>query len=110
MDKGGKVHITNEEIRKRFSSNFELVNYAISIAENMIKSGRESRVKSDTQNRAMQVLEEIYAGKDKLDPIKSSPGGFAIEGTGDEIEKQPLVFEDFPSHNKSHFSESFDDE
>lgn len=94
MDKSGKIHITNEEIRKKFSSSFELVNYAISLAENMIKSGREARVKSDVENRALLVLEEIYAGKDKLDPIKTSPGGFAIEGTGDEILEQPLIFED----------------
>lgn len=91
--------MTNEDIRKKFSSTFELVNYAISLAENMIKSGREARVKSDCQNRAMLVIEEIYAGKDKLDPIRESPGGFAIEGTGDELDKQPLVYETASNFN-----------
>lgn len=60
---------TNEILRKKFKNQFELVSYAISLAENMIMTGRESRVKTDMQNRAMQVLAEIAAGKDQFEPI-----------------------------------------
>ena len=48
---------------KKFKSSFDLVNYAIKLAENMIKTGRDARVKSDVQNRAMLILEEIRRGK-----------------------------------------------
>ena len=61
--------ITNETLKKKFQNQFELVSYAISLAENMIVTGRDPRVKTDTQNRAMQVLEEIVAGKDQFEPV-----------------------------------------
>lgn len=64
-----KERITNEQIRVKFKSQFDLVRYAIRLAENMILTGRESRVKSDTKNRAMQILEEIALGKDQFDDI-----------------------------------------
>jgi len=60
---------TNEKLSKKFKSNFELVLYAIQLAENMIKSGRDPRVRSHLQNRAMLILDEIIEGKDKLDEI-----------------------------------------
>lgn len=62
---------TNESLRKKFKSQFELVRYAISLAENMIITGREPRIKTDLQNRAMQVLAEIGAGKDQFEPVIS---------------------------------------
>jgi hypothetical protein len=68
--------LTNEQLAKKFNkSNFELVNYAIKLAENMIRTGRDARVKSDVQNRAMLVLEEIHEGKDHFDEIidRSAP-------------------------------------
>ena len=63
-----KTH-TNEELRDKFNNQFELVNYAIGLAENMIYSGRDTRIKTDVQNRAYQILEEIKAGVDKFDDI-----------------------------------------
>src|SRR3982751_1830814 len=68
MDKKSQP-LTNEALAKKFKNNFELVNYAIKLAENMIKTGRDARVKSDTQNRAMLVLCEISEGKDQFDFI-----------------------------------------
>jgi DNA-directed RNA polymerase subunit omega len=62
-------NITNEALKKKFKNQFEMVGYAISLAENMILTGRDPRVKSDTQNRALQILEEIVAGKDHLEPV-----------------------------------------
>ena len=68
MDK--KSHpLTNEVLAKKFKNNFELVNYAIKLAEIMIKTGRDARVKSDSQNRALLVLAEISEGKDLFDVI-----------------------------------------
>lgn len=64
-----KDYLTNEKVRKKFSSQFDLVNYAIKLAANMIMSGRDSRVKIDSQNRAMQVLSEILNDKDQFDEI-----------------------------------------
>lgn len=67
--KTSSIQITNEQIRKKFTSQFDLVNYAISLAENMIRSGREPRLKIDSQNRAMQVIAEIATGKDLFDEL-----------------------------------------
>jgi len=64
-------HLTNEKIRSKFDNQFDLVNYAIKLAVNMIKCHRESRVKIDSQNRAMIILAEIEEGKDSLDNVSS---------------------------------------
>ena len=74
-----KECLTNEKIRKKFNSQFELVNYAIRLAENMIKSGREPRVKIDSKNRALQILSEILNNKDRFDDIviESPSEGYA---------------------------------
>ncbi len=73
MEKKTKVTFTNEKLSKKFRSNFELVNYAILLAENMIKTGRDARVKSEVQNRAMLILEEINEGRDYFDEIEEEP-------------------------------------
>lgn len=59
-----KENLTNEAISKRFDSQFDLVNYAIGVAQDMIHAGRGPRVKTQTENPALQVLAEINAGKD----------------------------------------------
>lgn len=59
--KESKNNLTNETLTKDFKSNFELVNYAIKLAKNLIKAGQESRF---SDNRAMSVLKEIEEGKD----------------------------------------------
>lgn len=64
-----KDYLTNEKIRKKFGNQFDLVNYAIKLAENMILTGRDPRVKTDSQNRSLQVLTEILNGKDHLDDL-----------------------------------------
>lgn len=64
-----KEYLTNEKIAKKFTSQFELVNYAIKLAENMIVTGRDPRVRTNTQNRSLQVLCEILNNKDRLDEI-----------------------------------------
>lgn len=64
-----KDYLTNERIAKKFKSQFDLVSYAIRLAENMIHTGRDCRVKTDVQNRSMQVLVEILNNKDRFDEI-----------------------------------------
>jgi hypothetical protein len=65
------VNLTNEKLSRRFKSQFELVNYAIKLAENMIKTGRDPRIKTDIKNRAYQILQEITAGVDYIDDLNS---------------------------------------
>lgn len=69
MKKKAQIYFTNEMLSKKFNSNFVLVNHAIDLAKNMIKTGRDPRVKSDTQNLAMLILEEIQEGKDQFDEV-----------------------------------------
>lgn len=67
--KESRVKLTTEQIKIKFKSQFDLVNYAIRLAENMIKTGRDTRVRSGEQNRAMQILAEIAQGVDQFDDI-----------------------------------------
>lgn len=64
-----KDHITTEDLRRKFKNQFDLVNYAIKLAENMILTGRAARVEVDAESRALQILEEISAGKDMFDEV-----------------------------------------
>jgi len=80
-----KEYLTNEKVSKRFNSQFELVTYAIKLAANMIQSGRESRVKIDSQNRAMQILNEILNNKDQFDEIIETP----VQGSEHSGEEAP---------------------
>lgn len=67
-------YLTNEKMRKKFVSQFDLVNYAIKLAANMIHTGREEpRVKTDNKNRATQILSEILNGKDRFDDVIARP-------------------------------------
>lgn len=104
-----KDRLTNEDLRKKFKSQsqFDLVRYAIELAENMIASGREPRMKTDVKNRAMQILEEISTGQDKLDviaapsmPIVESLGG-SYEGKRDGHAHR----EERPTRNKKAFQD-----
>lgn len=59
--------LTNESIRKKFKSQFELVNYAIKLSEQMIHSGRAPMIDTESENTAVIIIEEINEGKDKFD-------------------------------------------
>jgi DNA-directed RNA polymerase subunit omega len=66
MDQRKKA-LTNEELRRRFTSQFDLVNYAIRLAENMVHTGRDTRIKTDVHSKAFQILQEIKEHKDRFD-------------------------------------------
>lgn len=76
-----KDSLTNEKLLKKFKSQFELVNYAIRLAENMIYTGRDTRVKTDAQNRALQIVAEIEQDKDVFDEIIKEEPVQAINGS-----------------------------
>lgn len=57
--------LTNEFLRKKFKSQFDLVNYAIKRAEYAVKSGHEPHVKIDSQNLAAKILAEITIDESK---------------------------------------------
>lgn len=62
-----KEMLTTEPISKRFKSQFELVTYSIKLAENMIRTGRGPRVKTDVQNVSHQILLEILNNLDSFE-------------------------------------------
>jgi hypothetical protein len=77
--------LTNEALSKRFTSTFELVNYAIKIAGDMIESGHGPRVNilEPELNIANAVLAEINEEKDLLTSVGGCsdvrPNGTATE-------------------------------
>ena len=78
--------LTNEKILKKFKSQFELVNYAIKLAENMIHTGRDTRVKTEAQNRALQIVQEIEQDKDRFDEIIKEEVVVELNGTNAPVE------------------------
>lgn len=84
-----KDQLTNESLLKRFNNQFELVQYAINLAENSIKRGREPDVFTDSQNMAYQILAEIAVHKDDLSKL-------------DEVcQEEPEEEEEFVEEKKS---------
>ena len=90
MDKKTNIHLTNEKVIGNYKSSFDLVNYAIRLAENMIYTGRGPRVKSDVENRAILILEEIHQGKDQLDEITTPAAPSADFGVVEPNPKQTM--------------------
>jgi len=65
-----KKYLTNEVLSNKYGNSFELVNHAIAVADQMLKSDRRCRVPTQVKNRAYQVLLEVVEGRDSLE---SSP-------------------------------------
>jgi len=61
-----KDRLTTERLKKKFNSPFDLVNYSIKLAKDMIYTGRGCRVETTVGNKAYQVLLEIAEDKDHL--------------------------------------------
>lgn len=68
--------LTNEVVSKKFTNQFEMVNFAIKMATQKLKSGRACRVKTDVENQVYQVLEEIAAGKELLEDVQDATEDF----------------------------------
>lgn len=86
-------NLTNEEISKKFTNQFDLVNYAIGLATNMIQTGRDPRVKMNTENPALLILEEIAEGKDEFVEIPKEETLIVTEEVKVEV-KKTVVQED----------------
>lgn len=99
---------TNEDLSKKFRNNFDLVNYAISLAENMIQSGRDPRVRrADMQNRAMLILEEIKEGKDAFVEIPDE--AMKMHEINERPQHDKLHDRERDRERKRSFQESFDE-
>lgn len=89
-----KDKLTNESISKKFKNTFDLVNYAIKLAENMILSGREQRIRTEVgMNPASLVLEEISLGKDQLVDLNETEEGeagtYTYQRTPEHVSAKP---------------------
>jgi DNA-directed RNA polymerase subunit K/omega len=93
--------LTNESIKSKFKSQFELVNYAIKLAEQMIHSGRAPQVSIDNQNTAVIIIEEIEVGKDKmLDILPVSKEIIAEPQLANAVSSQDTSFPSKPKEKK----------
>lgn len=73
--------LTNEEISKRYRSQFDLVNHAIRLASHLIQSGYEPSP-AVAENIVNDVLKDIETGRD----------AFAfMDEEDDEIEEEDVV-------------------
>lgn len=95
-----KDNLTNEKIKKRFDNQFDLVNYAIGIAKDMINAGRAPRIKTQTENPALLVLEEILAGKDLIQDKDFSSHGYKTPVAGIEPAPEHQIFHGKPAQEK----------
>lgn len=82
-----KENFTNELFGKRFSNTFELVNYAIRLAKNMLSTGRACRIMTPIQNRAYEVLIEIKDNKDLFDEVIEPATSFPEESSPPVLEE-----------------------
>ncbi len=65
--------LTNEKLAKKFTSLFDLVAYAIRRARFLVKTGHESKIRSNIKNPAFLTLREIEEGKDAGSMLVESP-------------------------------------
>lgn len=52
-------HLTTEYLSKKFNSQFELVNFMIHMAQNMIKTGRDAQSTIVDNNPALLVIDQL---------------------------------------------------
>jgi|EndMetStandDraft_5_1072996.scaffolds.fasta_scaffold107359_2 hypothetical protein len=99
-----KERLTNEKLRQKSKSQFDLVNYAIRMAEYFIKSGKEPQFHSGLKNPALQVLAEIASNKGQLEEIPE----LIIEVDEEEISPKHSVNGREQKENHSSYSKTGD--
>lgn len=99
MDKNkqpdAKDRITSEFIKSKFTNQFDLVNHAIKLVENMIVSGRSARVRTEVigLNPTSIILAEITENKDYLEDL--------LNDEDDEEDELPTVrYSEPPAKNE----------
>lgn len=84
-----KDSLTNESLRKKMPSSYELVNYAIRLAKNMVEVERQAKVPTPgIINSAYLILEEISHGKDVFEEPQPRTAPTPFHEGADE-EKKP---------------------
>jgi hypothetical protein len=82
-----KEALTNESLSQRFKSSFDLVNYAIKRANEMIVSGHGTRGQADPElNIANAVLEDIEHEPEQLPSILMETLVFENDSIEEEVE------------------------
>ncbi len=61
-----QLQLTNESVKKRFTSPFHLVIHTIDVAKDLMKTGRCCKVHTSIQNPAFQALLEVEEEKEIL--------------------------------------------
>lgn len=81
-----KENLTNEHLRKRFSSLFELVNYAIGLTVERMQEEHPEYLYDDVYNLPYEILLEIADGKEELARERSKKN--AVEAVAREAAKE----------------------
>ncbi|MGM0439744.1 MAG: hypothetical protein ACQEP8_01350 [Chlamydiota bacterium] len=82
--------MTTEMLRKKFNSSFALVNYAIALSHNIIKTGRPSKAAYKYENPALIALEEIIEGVDELVEFEDEDENQALQEAREAMAKKGL--------------------
>lgn len=61
---------TCETLKVKYTNLFDLVNYSIEVAKNIIETERDPKVKSSIKNPSYNALEEIANNVDVIEPKK----------------------------------------
>ena len=83
-----KDKLTCESLAKKFKSPFELANYAMKVARNMLETGRRSKINVGIDNPARMALEEIEADVVEFAVIEENGAADAVK------EIKPINFEE----------------
>lgn len=90
MTKRAHESFTTESIGKNFQNRFDLVNYAIKVAEDLLLRGHRGPTFLDLPNYASQVLAEIEEGRDLLqeDDEDDQEGPLSLSESADASPKE----------------------
>ncbi len=83
--------LTNESVSKKFNNMFDLVNYSIGLATQLIKTGRAPRTRVDSDNPAVIIIEELQDGKDLWEDLKEEEPVVQFTETIVVQEKKPAA-------------------
>ncbi len=95
-----KGTLTTEALGKRFNNSFELVNYSIKFARDLIMSGHTLKIDCDAKNVAHQVLQAVGSGKLLADlsvpkqvaaPVEEVVEEFEVEEEEEEFDDEEEV-------------------
>lgn len=80
--------LTNEEIKKRFDSQFDLVNHLIHRAQDIIASGRGVSIDADSDNIAVNVVADTVSGREYQEEESPNLNGLDLAAEETEAEEE----------------------